>query len=64
LLLFPKDENREEIVERIIKARDEGKIQNMVWATPGLPMLIFITIGLVLALTMGDIVWIIISQIF
>ena len=59
LLLFPKDENREEIVERIIKARDEGKIQNMVWATPGLPMLIFITIGLILALTVGDIVWIV-----
>jgi len=64
LLLFPKDENREEIVERIIRARSEGKIQNMVWATPGLPMLIFITIGLILALTIGDIVWIIISQVF
>jgi len=63
LLLFPKDENREEIVERIIKAKNEGKLQNMVWATPGLPMLIFITIGLILALTVGDIVWIAISQI-
>lgn len=62
LLLFPKDEEREEIVERLVKAGSEGKLQNMVWATPGLPMLIFITVGLILALTVGDIVWIIISQ--
>jgi prepilin signal peptidase PulO-like enzyme (type II secretory pathway) len=34
-----------------------------VWATPGLPMLIFITLGLIVALTAGDIVWIIISRI-
>jgi preflagellin peptidase FlaK len=64
LLLFPKDENREGIVARLNKASSEGRIQNDVWATPGLPMLIFITIGLVLALTVGDIVWIVISQIF
>ncbi len=63
LLLFPKDENREQIVERIIKAKSEGKIRNMVWATPGLPMLIFITIGLILAFSIGDIIWILISQI-
>jgi len=63
LLLFPKDENREEIVERLAKAESEGKLQNIVWATPGLPMLIFITIGFILALTLGDIVWIVISQI-
>lgn len=49
LLLFPKDEHREEIVERLVKAKSEGKTQNMVWATPGLPMLIFITIGLISA---------------
>lgn len=63
LLLFPKDENREEIVERLAKAESEGKLQNSVWATPGLPMLIFMTIGFILALTIGDIVWIVISQI-
>ncbi len=62
LLLFPKDENRERMVEEIMRARTEGRISNMVWATPGLPMLIFITIGLVLALTLGDIVWLIMSQ--
>ena len=63
LLVFPKDEAREEIVGRIVKAEKEGKIQNIVWATPGLPMLIFITIGLILAFTVGDIIWILIGQI-
>ncbi|MCK5563497.1 peptidase A24, partial [Candidatus Bathyarchaeota archaeon] len=33
-----------------------GKIQNNIWATPGLPMLIFITAGLVIALVFGDLV--------
>ncbi len=61
LLLFPKDESREGIVERLVEAEGEGKLRDMVWATPGLPMLIFIMFGLVLALTVGDIVWIVIS---
>ncbi len=63
LLLFPKDEKREEIIERLVGAQGKGKIQNVVWATPGLPMLIFITIGLIVAITIGDIVWLAISQI-
>jgi preflagellin peptidase FlaK len=63
LLLFPRDESREEIVERLSKAEGEGTLKDAVWATPGLPMLIFITLGLIVALTAGDIVWIIISRI-
>jgi len=59
LLAFPKDETREAIVARIVSARKEGKIQNAVWVTPGLPMLIFITAGLIVALFVGDMVWII-----
>jgi prepilin signal peptidase PulO-like enzyme (type II secretory pathway) len=31
-----------------------------VWATPGLPMLIFITLGLIVALLFGDIVWLLV----
>ncbi len=58
LLVVPKDEDREEIVERIQKAKREGRLQNGVWATPGLPMLIFVTIGLIVALVYGDIVWV------
>jgi preflagellin peptidase FlaK len=61
LLVFPKDEEREGIIERLLKAKDEGKLENEVWATPGLPMLIFITAGLIVALAYGDIVWILLS---
>lgn len=61
LLLVPKDESREQIVERISHAVRTGKIKDNVWATPGLPMLIFITVGLIIALVFGDLVWILLS---
>ncbi len=61
LIVLPHDEGRNEIVARLSKAAEEGKIDNKVWATPGLPMLIFVTIGLILALTLGDIVWFLIG---
>jgi preflagellin peptidase FlaK len=58
LVTLPKDEERDAIVARLDKAVKNGKIQNGVWATPGLPFLVFVTAGLVLALFVGDIVWI------
>jgi len=61
LVVLPKDEGRDAIVERLSEAVENGKIQNTVWATPGLPMLIFITIGLITALFFGDIIWICIN---
>jgi preflagellin peptidase FlaK len=57
LVLLPKDEGREEIVERLDKAVSSGTIKDKVWATPGLPMLIFVTAGLVVALAFGDVIW-------
>jgi preflagellin peptidase FlaK len=57
LLVFPKDEGRQAVVERLQKAADEGDIKDKVWASPGLPMLIFITIGFIVALGFGDIIW-------
>lgn len=57
LMVFPKDENREAIVERILTAVHEGKLKNGVWVTPGLPLLIFITAGLIVAFVFGDIIW-------
>ncbi len=60
LLIVPRDEGRDQIVERLSKAAEEGKIDNYVWATPGLPMLIFVTLGLIVALTLGDLVWLLI----
>jgi len=64
LVIVPKDEGRDETLARLSKAADEGKIGSKVWATPGLPMLIFVTVGLVLALTLGDIVWIVVAHLF
>lgn len=58
LLLVPDDEKRAEIIERILKAVEEGKTSTDVWATPGLPMLIFITVGFIFALVFGDVIWI------
>ncbi|UCE29329.1 MAG: prepilin peptidase [Candidatus Bathyarchaeota archaeon] len=57
LLIFPKDEDRQPIVDRVLNAKREGQLQDDVWITPGLPMLIFITVGLVIALIFGDIIW-------
>ena len=64
LVVIPKDEGRDEIVKRLSDAAEVGKIDSKVWATPGLPMLIFVSIGLIMALSLGDIVWILVSNIF
>jgi preflagellin peptidase FlaK len=63
LVVVPRDEGRNEIVERLSNAVDTGEISDHVWATPGLPMLIFVTIGLIVALLFGDLVWILVSSI-
>jgi len=57
LLIFPKDADRKQIVDRVLNAKREGKLQDDVWITPGLPMLVFITAGLIVALLFGDIIW-------
>jgi len=61
LIVVPKDEGRDAVLERLTDAIKTGKVQNAVWASPGLPMLIFITVGLFMALFVGDIVWIFVS---
>jgi len=60
LVVIPSDEQRDKIVERLSTAVQLGKIDTYVWATPGLPMLIFITIGLIVALLFGDMVWLLV----
>ena len=64
LLIMPKDEKVEGIVERVLSATREGRLPNEVWVTPGLPLLIFITIGLIVALVFGNIVWILLRLVF
>jgi len=58
LVVVPRDKNRDAMVNRLTKAIEAGIIRDSVWATPGLPMLIFITAGLITTLFLGDIVWI------
>ena len=62
LIVMPKDEKREEVIERILNAARRGKLPKEVWVTPGLPFLIFITAGFIVALIFGDIVWVILSS--
>jgi preflagellin peptidase FlaK len=57
LVIIPQEEGRDGIVARLSRAIDAGKIDAYVWATPGLPMLIFVTLGLIVALVFGDVVW-------
>lgn len=61
LVVVPKEEGRDEIIQHLSDAVKAGKISDYLWATPGLPMLIFITIGLIAALVFGDLVWILVS---
>jgi preflagellin peptidase FlaK len=63
LIAIPRDEEREKIVSRLLEAERSGQIKGDVWATPGLPMLVFITVGLVIALVFGDILWTILYSI-
>jgi len=64
LMVMPKDEGRNNVVERLEKAAIAGAIEDEVWASPGLPMMIPITMGLIVALFLGDIVWSFISLLF
>ncbi|MCW3995024.1 MAG: prepilin peptidase [Candidatus Bathyarchaeota archaeon] len=63
LVVIPRDEGREKIVDRLSNAVQAGTIDRYVWATPGLPMLIFVTLGLIVALFFGDIVWMLVQLI-
>ena len=60
LLVFPKYEEREDIIARIQEnvADESGEV----WVTPGLPLLIFITAGLIISLSYGDIVWVLLGS--
>ena len=62
LLVFPKDEEREIILSRIQENIKQENLEGEIWTTPGLPLLIFITLGLVISLVYGDIVWILLSS--
>lgn len=55
LRVFVKvEEEKEIVVKRLRGLGDKGVLSDEVWATPGLPLILFITIGFVLALFLGD----------
>ena len=51
------DSDRQRQLGEIKAARDSGLLNGTVWASPGLPFLLFVTIGLLLSVLFGDIVW-------
>jgi archaeal preflagellin peptidase FlaK len=57
LIIIPKEEGRNETVDRLSLAVEKDKIDGYVWATPGLPMLIFVTLSLFVTIFFGDLVW-------
>ncbi len=57
LIVMPRDESRNATVERLSRAIETRKIGDTIWATPGLPLLIFMTAGLIITLFFGDIIW-------
>ncbi len=63
LVVIPRDEGRDQIVDHLSSAVDSGKINDYVWATPGLPMLVFVTIGVVISVVFGDIVWVLVTTV-
>ena len=58
LVVIPRDEGRNATVERLSRAIETKKIDDTIWATPGLPLLIFMTAGLIITLFFGDIIWV------
>jgi preflagellin peptidase FlaK len=64
LIVLPKDEGRDAVVDRLDRAIKAGTIEDGVWASPGLPMLVLITLGLIVALLLGDIIWLFVNSLF
>jgi archaeal preflagellin peptidase FlaK len=60
LVVVPHDEGRDAIVERLSSGIEAKKIDGYIWATPGLPMLIFVTLGMIVALFFGDLIWLLV----
>ncbi|RLI22445.1 hypothetical protein DRO54_01225 [Candidatus Bathyarchaeota archaeon] len=60
IVVFPRDEDRENILKRLDRIENDA-FNGYVWASPGLPMLVFITLGFIAALFLGDLIWFLVS---
>jgi len=56
------DSDLQKEVAEIRAAADSRLLRGPVWVSPGLPFLVFVTVGLGLSLLLGDIVWYIVSS--
>jgi len=62
LNLFVEAEvEKQDLLGKLRPYVEKAVIPREIWATPGLPMLVFITIGFILALLIGDLIFLIIS---
>ena len=53
-LFFDAEADRDQMVSRFIESFRNAGFSGKVWVTPGLPMLVFILVGLLVALVVGD----------
>ncbi len=59
-LIFNADLDREKLLENLKNAFAKGVILKTVWVTPGLPMILFITLSFIANLFFGDVLgWLI-----
>jgi len=54
---FDAEIDRDQLVSKFVESLSKIGFQGEVWVTPGLPMLLFIFIGLVITLVFGDVVF-------
>ena len=64
IVVFSGDEERSRILARLEGYIKKGIVDRHIWASPGLPMLVFITLGFIVALFFGDLVWLLVSSLF
>ncbi|MBS7658964.1 MAG: A24 family peptidase C-terminal domain-containing protein [Candidatus Bathyarchaeia archaeon] len=59
-LVFDAGLNREELLENLKRASSKGIVLKTIWVSPGLPMILFITLSFLVNLVFGDVLtWLI-----
>jgi hypothetical protein len=56
-VFVPAEEDRNVVLDRLEEYVSRGVVPTELWVTPGLPMLVFITIGFAATLVIGDILF-------
>jgi preflagellin peptidase FlaK len=56
-LFVDAESDRDKMVSELSDAYSKFNLQGQVWVTPGLPLLVFITIGFVITLIFGDVLF-------